>query len=296
MNYIFIVNGRSDYKKRIQEALAQQLAAVKINYAIYITTGIGDGTRYVKIYCDLHPNEEVCFIACGGSGTSNEVASGIVGETNKSMAILAYGASNDFVKSYPDRKFDDLKAILKGETVEIDSIRVNDNYAINVVDFGLDSVVAEEANYQIEQGAKNPYLLGVLKGIFFGRYNRIKVKADGEKINHRWMLLCTLANGQYVGGGYKCAPNAVLDDGLIELCLLKPMSLLRFLIVFNIYKRGGHLTSKMFGKRLVYRRVKHVDVTSPTLVNACIDGELLTGTSFSIDIVPKSIRLVLPAK
>lgn len=296
MNYIFVVNGRSDYQSRIQEDIMRQLAEVKINYKIYITTGIGDGTRYVKIYCDLHKNEEVCFIACGGSGTSNEVASGIVGETNKCMAILAYGASNDFIKLYPGRKFNNLKAILKGETVEIDSIRVNDNYAINVVSFGFDSIVAEEANYQIEKKAKNPYFLGVLKGILFGRFNRIKVVADGEKINHRWMLLCTLANGQYVGGEYKCAPKAEVDDGWIELCLLKPMTLLHFLLLHNIYKRGEHLASKWMGNRMVYRRVKHVEVTSPVLVEACIDGELLTGTSFSIDIMPKSVRLVLPAE
>ena len=76
MYYIFIVNGRED-KGHILEDLNRQIqeVGVGLDYEIYRTRGVGDGTRFVRIYCDLHPAAKVCFVACGGSGTMNEVAS-----------------------------------------------------------------------------------------------------------------------------------------------------------------------------------------------------------------------------
>ena len=103
MKYIFIVNGRADkapYRKQIIEQIEQ--CTHGLNYEIYETEGMGDATRYTHVYCDLHPAEEVCFVACGGDGTINEVASGIAGFEHKSMAIIAIGGSgNDFIKYYP---------------------------------------------------------------------------------------------------------------------------------------------------------------------------------------------------
>ena len=67
----------------------------------YKTIGVGDGTRFVRSYCEFHQKEEVCFVTCGGSGTANEVGAGLIGYEHKSMAILAYGTTNDLTKYYP---------------------------------------------------------------------------------------------------------------------------------------------------------------------------------------------------
>ena len=69
--------------------------------------------------------------------------------------------------------------------------------------------------------------------------NKCKVRADGEVINPDGKcLLCTLANGQYVGGSFKCAPRAKVDDGLIEVCMIKPISRLRFVKILGTYTEG----------------------------------------------------------
>ena len=106
MHYIFIINARSD-KAAIAADVERQIQESKLglDYEIYLTRGIGDGTRFVKIYCDLHPNAKVCFVACGGTGTLNEVVSGMVGSHDKQLALLAYGSTNDFTKCFPDRDF-----------------------------------------------------------------------------------------------------------------------------------------------------------------------------------------------
>lgn len=111
MKYIFIVNGRSD-KDFIIPDLDRQIKETELPHEIFVTGGPGEGTRYVSLYCDFHPKDEVCFVACGGSGTANEVISGVSScknKDNKYVAFMAYGGTNDFTKCYPDLDFLNLK-------------------------------------------------------------------------------------------------------------------------------------------------------------------------------------------
>ena len=75
MKYIYIINGRADKAPAYQEFF-DQLKEIPHLHEVYTTLGEGDATRYVRLYCDLHPEEEVCFVACGGNGIINGVASG----------------------------------------------------------------------------------------------------------------------------------------------------------------------------------------------------------------------------
>ena len=296
MKYIFVVNGRADkaaYRERLIGQIEQ--CARNVSYEIYETEGMGDATRFTHVYCDLHPVEEVCFVACGGDGTINEVASGIVGFEHKSLAIITGGSNgNDFIKYYPERCFTDIKAMLDGETAAIDILKINDSYSINVCNFGFDSVVGHTANEMIFKGKSNPYRRGIFRAILIGRFNRIDVWADGEKLGRKRMLLCTLANNRYVGGEFLCAPRAKNDDGLIEVCYLKPMTLLRFLLLLPLYAKGKHLESNYFRKKIIYRQAKTLKITSPDLIELCLDGEILPGGTFNIEILPKAIPLRLP--
>lgn len=302
MKYFFIVNCRRD-KAAIREEVERQLSELQQEIEsrgdtteVYLTTGEGDATREVRLYSDLHPNEKVCFVACGGDGTVNEVASGLVGFPNKSLAVLALHSTNDFVRYYPERKFESIRDIIDGEDCQIDIIKVNDSYSINVCDIGFDAVVARVANDLAVQGKKNVFRHGVAQAIFFGRSTRVKIKADGEKIGRRRLLLCTLANGRYVGGGdFLTAPRAINDDGLIELCYIRPILLITFLLMLNVYSKGRHLDHPRFSKLITYRQVKHVVVSSPQIIELCLDGELLPGTYFDIRILPKAVTLRLPA-
>lgn len=296
MKYIFVVNGRTD-KASVREQLFELIEkhARNVTYEIYETVGIGDATRYTHVYSDLHPAEEVCFVACGGDGIINEVASGIVGFEHKSMAILSYGGvGNDFIKYYPERDFADVKAMLDGETKAIDILRINDSYCINVCNFGFDSVVGHTANERIFNGKSSPYRRGVMRAILIGRYNRINVWADGKKLGGKRMLLCTLANNCYVGGEFLCAPRAKNDDGLIEVCYIKTMSLLRFLMLLPAYAKGKHLEDKRFRRKIIYQQAKTLKVTSSGLIELCLDGEMLPGGTFNIAILPGAIQLRLP--
>ena len=294
MKYIFILNPKAGEGKA-RDRLEQDLKSVKqeLDYETYFTTCAGDATKFVSSYCkDI--KEETCFVACGGDGTVNEVASGLVGCDKAYLAILSYGSGNDYIKYYKDRDFTSVDKLINGTRDKVDILKVNDKYSINVCNFGFDSVVGSTANKVKEKNGKNPYVKGVVKAIFTARYNKIKVVVDGEEISKKRMLLCTLANGNYVGGQYQCAPKSINNDGLIDVCLFHTMSLFSFLKLLKPYTNGQHLDDPRFAKRVVYRRAKHVAVSSTKEIELCLDGEMLKGTSFSIDILPQAVNFIIP--
>ena len=297
MRYIFVISGRAD-KDDIAAEVQRQIDEVGsgLDWQIYRTEGPGDGTRFVHVWCDLHPNVECCFVACGGTGMVNEVASGLAGFRKKYLGVFAFGATNDFIKCFPDRDFHSLRKLLGGDPRKVDLLRVNDSYAINVINVGFDAVVAATASQRIENGhLRNAYRWGILRALLTARSNRIRIVADGKRMNRRRLLMCPLGNGRWCGGEFLCSPYAELDDGWIEVSVFRPILLLTFLRIFPRYRNGTYLGSRWIRRRVRYTRAKHVEVRSRDLMDISLDGEILTGHNFQIDILPQEINLILPS-
>lgn len=298
MKHIFIVNpaaGMTEATAHIREALSAYDG--KIDYEIYVTTAARDATRFVRETC-ASTAEKIRFYACGGDGTVNEVASGLVGAENASMTVYPVGSGNDFVKYYGGKeKFLNLDDLLKAEEKSIDLIRVGDRYSVNVCNFGFDTTVAKTmiaVKHKKLIGGKNAYKTGVFTAIMTSMKNRCEVIADGEKLNREKMLLCTIANGSYVGGAFCCAPRSDDADGFLEVCLIKPISLFRFLKILPVYTAGKHLDDPTFADCIVYRRAKAVEVIAPEGFSISIDGEILDTNHFTAEVMPGAIRFAVP--
>ena len=306
MKYIYIINGRADKVSQYSEFF-EQLKEVPHTYEVYTTLGEGDATRYVRLYCDLHPNEEVCFVACGGNGIINGVASGLMGYLETltshlspftfSMAILYFaGATEDFIINYPGRNFRSVKEMLTGTVTPTDIIKVNDSYCLNVINLGFNSRVASRANELVAKGksAHEAYIRGVINAFLTSRFNRIRVSVGGERIARGLMVLCTIANGRRVGGEFNCAPDAKTDDGLIDVCYFRAMSLVRLLMLFPLYRSGQHIGSRPGKGKVLYRQAREVVVSSRDIIDIYLDGELLPGSHFEMKILPGALPLRLP--
>lgn len=296
MHYCFIINNEPSKAGNAEKIEADIKRLEKpIDFEIYRTTAEKTATEFVKEFCQNNPEQETCFVACGGDGTINEVASGMVGAQNKHLAVLAYGSGNDFIKYYQGKDFLSVDSLVNGTPHKIDILKVNDSYSINVCNFGFDSVVASTANKLSRKGNKNPYRWGIVKAIFCGRFNRIQVKADGEELNPgKRMLLCTLGNNNHVGGEFFCSPRAKNDDGLIEVGYCKTTTLMGFLGLLKIYTVGNHLDDPKASKHFIYRQSKTVDVHSDKQIELCLDGEMLPGNDFHIEIIPGAISFIIP--
>lgn len=299
MKHIFVVNPAAG-KENAYNAICERLASGEfdLDYELYRTQGPSDATSFIRAYCEAHP-EPVRFYACGGDGTLNEVVSGAVGYPQASVGCYPCGSGNDFVKYYGgSARFLDLAAQAAAVEEPIDLIRIGNRYAINAAHFGFDSHVAktvENVRRKKIIGGRRAYTTGVLVGLLKGMKNECKVTVDGELLNPEGkILLCTVCNGQYVGGSYRCAPRSLDNDGLLEVCLVRPVSRVRFVSLVKYYTEGTHLDNPKFGKIIVYRRGAKIDVEAPEGFVYSLDGELITQNRFTIEVVPAAIRFAVP--
>ena len=294
MKHIFIINPHAG-EHNSYEPTVNALKPFMESYDIEIhkTGHQKDATEFIKEYLQSHSTEEVRFYSAGGDGTLNEVVNGVMGFKNASISVYPSGSGNDFVKSLPTPLgYLDFEKLLNAENKKIDVLSINDElYCVNVCNFGFDAIVAQTANELKLKGKKNAYTKGIIKALFNGMKNNITVEVDGKVLNPQGkMLLANAANGAYYGGKYKCAPNYVLDDGLIEVCLVNPVSVPTFLKLVKQYELGKHLTDERFKKYVVYTRGKTVKMHSNKPFVVSIDGEIITGTDFTVKILEKSLN------
>ena len=303
MKHIFILNPAAGKNNAAAAAhLQEQMKRYDgtLTYEFYKTQCAGDATAYVRRRCEEEPSEPLRFYACGGDGTANEVLHGVVGHDNASMTIFPCGSGNDFVKYYGGaRRFLDIDALLAAEETPIDIMRVGDRYALNVTHFGFDTAVTrtmEKYRHKKFMGGKKAYTMGVVSALLKAMKNHCTVWVDGEQINDGKMLLCTVANGTHVGGNYKCAPHSDNTDGLLEVCLVRPISRFTFIKLIGIYRDGTHLDDPRFRNIIAYRRGKSVRVSAPEGFAYLLDGEIVEQNEFTVEICPGAVRFAVPAE
>jgi Sphingosine kinase and enzymes related to eukaryotic diacylglycerol kinase len=257
---------------------------------------MGDGTRFVRLFCDLHPDDQVCFVSCGGCSLSNEVASGLVGYGNKSMAILPSGVGNDITCYYPDRDFSDLGLILKGEKKKIDIIKANDSYAVNILNFGFDTYVSMEEERLHAQGKKHSVYKAFFLAILKFHRQKITITIDGEPVRRKRHLFCTVANCKsYCGGKVMCSPLSVNDDGFMDIILFHPVLLPNFLFKLKKYKNGTFINDPSCRKMFTHYKARTMTLQSKDLIYVCLDGEVETFTRYNIELLPGAVELIIPA-
>ena len=303
MKHIFIYNPAAGRDSASAVAALQQKMSLydgKLDYEFYPTKSAGDATLYVRARCDAEREEPLRFYACGGDGTANEVLHGLVGAPNASMTCYPCGSGNDYVKYYGGAKrFLDIDALLQGTEMPVDIMRVDERYSLNVINFGFDTAVARTMSKVRRKkliGGRNAYTTGIVTALMTAMKNDCTVWVDGEQLNDGKMLLCTVSNGKYVGGAYCCAPLSQNDDGLLEVCLVSPISRFRFVQLVDVYKHGGHLADDRFKDIVTYRRGKTVHVKGNKNFGFTLDGEIVEKEDFTIEVCPRAIHFVVPAE
>ena len=300
MKYYFIVNATAGNGKDA-DFFAKQIEDAKKDYDIevYYTACKKDAENIINDICKNNPDEK-CFVACGGDGTINHVVSAIYGRSNTYFSVCPLGSGNDFVKCFEKDSFRNIKNILNGTIMDIDLIKANDRLCVNIANFGFDTAVAQtvnDARSKNGHAGKGYYTKGIIKALVSAMRNEAKVYANDELLNENGeYLLCTIGNGQYVGGSFNCSPRAMLNDGMLEVCLVKCISRLKFVTMIGNYTNGTHLDDKNCMKIMVYRRVNNVKVVAPKGLTYTLDGEIMNTTELNISVIPNAIKLIAPGK
>lgn len=301
MNYIFIINKAAGNGKYQHTELCEEIESVakSLNIAdkvtCYFTSHVGDATEYVKA---LNTNgTEHTVIACGGDGTFREVVNGAMlneSTADISIGVFPCGTGNDFVKAFtPDGGFLDIKAQFEATTEEIDVIKIDGEYCINLANMGFDANIAHNMQKYKKTFGKFAYNAALIRELFAKSRFPMSIQLDGEETVDGDFILLSIANGMAYGGGYYAAPLSSMKDGILDVCYCDMINKLKLITVIGDYKAGKHFSGK-YDSFIHRRTAKHVKIRfgHPTLVSQ--DGEITEKTELDISIIPSAIKLSIP--
>ena len=314
MRTIFVINPAAGQGKGIDKFIGKIKKAAEITFTdveIYTTKAVGDAEKFVDEIGRLSEGsgEEIRVIACGGDGTVNEVLNGVIKYENMIMGVVPIGTGNDFVRNFPEAgNFSDVEAVLRGKAVSCDAIRYSGvyggcqqtRYCANMFNIGFDcnaaDMTATMKTYPLVAGSM-AYLLGVGVTFIKKKGADLKITVDGVVENDGPLLLTSIANGCFCGGGVKSNPCAVVQDGLMDINIVKDMSRLEFLNLFPKYAKGTHMEVPGIEKLLFAKQCKNV-VVEPAggRMRLCVDGEIVDAEKVEFECVSEAFRLLVPAK
>ncbi|MCI6640362.1 MAG: diacylglycerol kinase family lipid kinase [Pygmaiobacter massiliensis] len=304
MKHVFIVNpaaGRADASVALVPPMIERLAPLGLDYAIELTERPGHATDLARRYAMAR--EPVRFYACGGDGTLNEVMEAAYQYPQAEVACVPVGSGNDMVRNFGKvSDFLDIPDLVAGTAVPIDLMKANGRICVSLSSMGLDANVASEMprfrRLPMVSGSA-AYKLSIVENLCLPIGAALSITVDGQTRVGRY-LIAVIANGSYYGGGVCAAPQARVDDGVLDIVTVKKVSRLKIASVLGRYMKGNHMQGDKVAEDLAglieVQRGKHVIIQpeKPVMVN--IDGECTPQMHLEVKCLPLAGRFVLPSK
>lgn len=257
-----------------------------LNYSIKVTTKPGEAKTWAQ---DAVNSSFDIIIAVGGDGTVNEVFSGII-NSDKILGIVPAGTGNDLARALklPLSIEKAVEFIISGDYINVDVGKINGQLFINIASIGLDAVIAEEAN-KIKKVMSNKYsyIVALIRGLTIFRIKKITIKIDDQQLDKEVMLVA-ICNGSSYGGGMKIAPEAKVNDGYFDVCIVNKMSKLKILFLFPSLFNGEHVK---FKEVEIYRG-QSVEIESTEKLSINVDGEVIYHKPIKFNVVNNAIKVL----
>ena len=299
MKHLFIVNPRSGGKSHdpqmTKRAIDRVMDKRADDYEVYFTKMPMDACR--KINEEKQSCDDLRVYACGGDGTLNECVNGAAESENVAVTQFPCGTGNDFLRIFGEESklFNDIDRLLDGEIHKIDTIKCNDRYGVNICSVGIDARVGtdvhEYTKFPLNIRGPFSYVVSLAVNVFKGITSQMRVKYDGVDYDGKVTLLCA-CNGRYYGGGFNPVPDAVLDDGIMDVLLVKTVPGPLFVPLLLKYATGRY---KEVAKYAAHSELQRLEISADETFVVNVDGEALYTDKVIFELIPKSLNLITPA-
>jgi len=284
--------------KKHLDTILNYLKENGLNFKVSMTSRPKEAIEIARKASD---NGIEAIISVGGDGTVNEIINGIMqSKNNPALGIIPLGWANDFIKStdIPPYIIKACQTLIKGKTRRIDLGLINQQiYFGNICGVGFDAEVAHLAN---QLKSRHPrwntlsayvYVLATLKKLLAPfSYHQVTVKIDGQEIQTK-ILFAAIGNGKVYGGRFKITPEAILDDGLLDICMVEEMGRLKYIMSIPRVCQGTHKGIK----GVTFCRAKEVIIESSRPLLSQVSGEIIESQNkFVITILPKRLKIIVP--
>ncbi|MUV15189.1 lipid kinase YegS [Noviluteimonas gilva] len=293
-----ILNGNAAGDDDLREAVSR-IRTQGITLEVRVTWEAGDGARFVDeaIVDGVHT-----IIAAGGDGTLGEVAAGMArhGEATVALPTLGMvplGTANDFASAagLPTEPLAALELLSTSDAVPIDLLKIEgddgEHWCVNVASGGFGTQVTVEAHDGLKKvlGGVAYLITGMFK---LGKIEPIQIRLEGP--DFAWegaMIALGIGNGRQAGGGHALCPDALLDDGQLDLTIVPELSG-EVAAVFGTWLADGK--GAALEQVAVRSRMSWLRIEAPEPLTLNLDGEPVTSRRFHVTCVPRRIRAHLP--
>lgn len=303
----FIVNptAKNGYSLQIWNELEQMLNNKGVSYTVYFTEYPGHAGELAKEIADSLAGVPGLIAVVGGDGTLHEAVNGIIGRENIKIADIPAGSGNDFSRGLqlpldPSaalegilRKIDKQPFLMDVGKVATGGGQVH--YFVNNFGAGFDAEIAYKVNRSRLKKFFNRFSLGTIVYVYFlisvaltlKRAN-VLLTVDDKRYEFQDTWLVNVSNHPYIGGGMKLAPDAVVNDGLLDITVIHQISRIKLLLLFVTVFWGGH---KKFKEVSVFRG-KNITIRSSEKMVLHADGEYIGETPVEVRLLPGKLAVV----
>lgn len=295
--FIYLINpiSGSGKKTALQNMITARTTERGIAFEILPTDRDGN---YAALAIKIRKDKVTDVIICGGDGTVNSVATALRG-MNVNIGIVPMGSGNGLalaagISRAPSKALD---IIFKGSASMVDGFMINDRFSCMLCGMGFDAQVAHDFAKQKRRGLQT-YIKVSAINYFKAKPYPFIIKSKEVTLTADAFFLC-IANSNQFGNNFTIAPRASLNDGLIDIVVVKKMS--KLMVPFSIIGQASginaleRLTSQIRRKSVMYFQTDELTVQNPGMAPLHIDGDPVdTSAAFTIRVVRNAFRLLQP--
>jgi len=261
---------------KIADDISILLSGMDISHSIFIKEWPTDWKNFTEVWI------------CGGDGTLNH----FINQNpyfHLPLSIFKGGSGNDFQwMIYGDDPVEkQVERVLNGVPHEVDAGVCNGSLFLNGVGIGFDGEIVKDLLGKNKLAGKASYMLSVLKNISIYKEKSYTILSGNESIKEDCLMI-SIANTARYGGGFHVAPKSVINDHLLDLCIIGKISPIKRIKYLPVIEKGEHLSLPF----VQYRQEKKFIITTEREVHAHLDGEYLHTNRFEIECLPSRFNFI----
>ena len=285
LNFIYNPVAGKGKAQYFRDSIEKRMKALGVAYCFWETKCRGDAMRIAR---ELTQRGERDVVAMGGDGTVNEVLNGLTDPGKVCLGVIPCGSGNDFaaVAGIPRTPEGALELLLSAEAKPTDYLECSGVRGLNVIGAGIDVEILKRSNRAKWLKGSLNYFVSLISALMHFRFYRLHAEWDGKRGDHSTMVLCA-CNGRRIGGGIGICPDAVIDDGQLDVVMVE-----------NVTKSmiPGALLKLMQGKILqqrytIHARTDRVRATFAERTTVQVDGELYDDLPFDVRVVSNQLHM-----
>jgi YegS/Rv2252/BmrU family lipid kinase len=294
---LYFINPVSGPKRKtiLQQVLIEKTLEQNIFFEILFTIANGE---YPFLVDKINKEGFTDVVICGGDGTVNQIASCLLG-TDVNIGIIPIGSGNGLALAakIPRNIYKALQIIFTGSPTFVDAFFINEKFSCMLCGVGFDAQVAHDFAMQPKRGLTT-YVKQSVKNFIKAEPYRFDITHEGKTFSTEAYFI-SVANSNQFGNNFTIAPKASLQDGLLDIIVVKKMSKARMIWAILKQIRSGEVGTQeernFHKKEVLYFQTDKLIIHNHQLAPLHIDGDPAeTSKKFKIEILPKAFRLILP--